>query len=222
MKKATILMVIATLSTAIFGQGTKDPEAKAIMDKALAKLKSATTFTASFELVKHVPNLGDEKSKGEIKFKDRKIYVKSDDGREIFNDGKTLSVFYEEDNEVNIYTSDPEENDDFNIDKYLKNYHNEYKYVYMGTENLNGVNCHKIELAPDKSPEEMKRMSVFKIKLYIRVSDHLLMQWQSYEKTGVYYSTLISNFKANVTLSDATFVFDKTKYPGVEEIDMRD
>jgi outer membrane lipoprotein-sorting protein len=222
MKKTAILITFLSWAVASFSQGTKDPKAKKIMDRSLVKVRAAKSFTANFKVVKHVPDLGDEKSEGNVKYKEDKIYLNSDDGRQVYNDGKTLSVFYKEDNEVNIYTSDPEENDDFNIDKYLNNYQKNYKYVYLGTQQVDGVDCHQIELAPDKSPEDLKRVSVFKIKLFIRIADDLVIKWQNFERTGVYYTTTISNFEANIDLPDETFVFDPKQHPDVEIIDMRE
>lgn len=222
MKKSILLIMTITLFGVINAQGTKDPKATVILDKALAKFSSLKSFSADFSFVKHVPSLEDETYSGSIKFKDEKIYLNSTDGREVYNDGKTLSVFYKEDNEVNIYTSDPEENEDFAIDKYLKAYKEDYKYIYIGTETVNGIVCDFIELSPDKSSEEMQYQSIFKIKMYVNQSTNQVVQWKIYEKSGVNYTTTITKFVSNVSFPDNAFIFDKSKYPGVEIIDMRD
>lgn len=222
MKKGILILLTLALFGNVFAQGTKDPKAKAVLDKALNKFNSLKSFSADFSFVKHVPSLEDETYSGNVKFKDKKVYLNSSDGREVFNDGKTLSIYYKEDNEVNIYTSDPEQNDDFAIDKYLKSYQNDYKYIHMGTQTINGVVCDLIELSPDKSAEEMKQQSVFKIKLFIDQSNGMLVQWKIFEKSGITYTTTISKFEPNVTLADSTFIFSKAKHPGVEVIDMRE
>jgi outer membrane lipoprotein carrier protein len=222
MKKSILLIITLTLFSNIFAQGTKDPKAKAVLDKALKKFSSLSSFSADFSFVKHVPSLEDETYSGSIKFKDKKVYVNSSDGREVYNDGKTLSVFYKEDNEVNIYTSDPDQNEDFAIDKYLKAYKEDYKYIHMGTATINGVVCEFIELSPDKSVEEMKHQSIFKIKMYVNQSTSQVVRWKIFEKSGINYTTTITKFIANENFSDSVFIFDKTKYSGVEVIDMRE
>ncbi len=222
MKKSILLLVTLAVFGNVFGQGTKDPKAKVILDKALDKFTSLSSFTASFSFVKHVPSIADETFLGDIKFKNKKVYVNSTDGREVFNDGKTLSIYYKEDNEVNIYTSDPEQNEDFAIDKYLKAYKSDYKYIHLGTETINGVVCDFIELSPDKSADEMRRVSVFKIKLYIAQKNSQLVRWKIFEKSGVNYTTTITKFAQNVTLADQVFIFNKSTHAGVEVIDMRE
>ena len=222
MKRGIIVIITLALLSQVFGQGTKDPKAKAVLDKALNRFSSLSSFSADFSFVKHVPSLEDETYSGSIKFKDKKVYLNSTDGREVYNDGKTLSVFYKEDNEVNVYTSDPDQNEDFAIDKYLKAYKEDYKYIHMGTATINGVVCDFIELSPDKSIEEMKHQSVFKIKMYVDKATSQVVRWKIFEKSGINYTTTITKFAPNIVFNDSQFVFDESKYPSVEVIDMRD
>jgi outer membrane lipoprotein-sorting protein len=222
MKKNILIIIAIAFFGNVFGQSTKDPKAKAILDKALKGFSSLESFSSEFSFVKHVPSLEDETYSGNIKFKEKKVYLNSSDGREVFNDGKTLSIYYKEDNEVNIYTSDPEQNEDFAIDKYLKAYQNDYKYIYMGTQTINGIVCDFIELSPDKTAEEMAKQSVFKIKLFIDQKTGLVVQWKVFEKSGIIYTTTISKFVPNVIFSDSVFVFNKANYPDVEVMDMRE
>ena len=41
------------------------------------------------------------------------------------------------------------------------------------------------------------------------------------EKNGNKYSYTVNSMNGNAAVTDATFVFDKKKYPGVEEVDLR-
>ncbi len=221
MKSILSISIFVLLCSSIFGQA-KDPKAKAVLDKALAKYKTYKSFSAKIKYVKHIPDLEDENYDAEVKFEGMRMYAKTSDGREIFNDGKTLYMYYEDGNEVNIYTSDPEENEDFNIESYLKDFDKKYKYVHMGQQSVQGVNCDYIELSPDLAKSELERQSIFKVKVYLNASTHEVISWQVFERTGINYNILITSFKPNLTFQSTEFVFDKSKYPGVEVIDMRE
>ncbi|MBD0376889.1 MAG: hypothetical protein ICV51_14820 [Flavisolibacter sp.] len=41
------------------------------------------------------------------------------------------------------------------------------------------------------------------------------------EKNGNRYSYTVNSLNPNASLSDASFVFDKNKFPGVEVVDLR-
>ncbi|MBK5270991.1 MAG: outer membrane lipoprotein carrier protein LolA, partial [Bacteroidia bacterium] len=41
------------------------------------------------------------------------------------------------------------------------------------------------------------------------------------ENGGNRYTYTVSTMKTNIPLADNQFIFDKTKYPGVEEVDLR-
>ncbi len=41
------------------------------------------------------------------------------------------------------------------------------------------------------------------------------------EKNGNKYSYTVNSLNGKAAVSDADFVFDKSKYPGVEEVDLR-
>ncbi len=221
MKSIITLSVFVFLSATFFGQ-TKDPKAKAILDQALEKYKTYKSFEAVIKYVKHIPELEDETYSAEVKFQDTKMYAKTSDGREIFNDGKNLYMYYQDGNEVNIYTSDPEENEDFNIENYLKDFDKKYKYVHMGNVSIKGVACDFIELAPDLPLEELQRQSISKVKVYLNSSTHEVVSWLVIERTGINYNILIESFKPNKVFESSEFLFDKSKYPGVEVIDMRE
>jgi len=134
----------------------------------------------------------------------------------IMSDGKTLWTYLKDVNEVQI--SDFEQgqgimspNDIFKIAE--KDY-----LVYMGEKvTESGKTLQILELTPKN-----KNLSFSKIKMYIDPSDNSVKKGVVYDKNAIHYTYTISNFKSNVELSDSNFKFDKTKYPGVEVIDLRE
>ena len=134
----------------------------------------------------------------------------------IMSDGKTLWTYLKDVNEVQI--SDFEQgqgimspNDIFKIAE--KDY-----LVYMGEKvTESGKSLQIIELTPKN-----KSLSFSKIKMYIDTSDNTVKKGVVYDKNAIHYTYTISNFKSNVDMPDSNFKFDKSKYPGVEVIDLRE
>jgi outer membrane lipoprotein-sorting protein len=60
-----------------------------------------------------------------------------------------------------------------------------------------------------------------KIYLYIDKKSHLISSGKILDKNGNRYVYTINNLNGKASISDASFVFDKSKHPGVEEVDLR-
>ncbi len=134
----------------------------------------------------------------------------------IMSDGKTLWTYLKDVNEVQINNFEQGQgimspNDIFKIAE--KDY-----LVYMGDKvTESGKSLQIIELTPKN-----KSLSFSKIKMYVDPSDNSVKKGVVFDKNAIHYTYAISNFKSNVELADSTFKFDKSKYPGVEVIDLRE
>lgn len=134
----------------------------------------------------------------------------------IMSDGKTLWTYLKDVNEVQINNFEQGQgimspNDIFKIAE--KDY-----LVYMGDKvTEGGKSLQIIELTPKN-----KSLSFSKIKMYVDPSDNSVKKGVVFDKNAIHYTYSISNFKSNVELGDSTFKFDKSKYPGVEVIDLRE
>jgi outer membrane lipoprotein-sorting protein len=79
-----------------------------------------------------------------------------------------------------------------------------------------GKKVQQIELTPiDKSKP------FFKVLLNIDKKSQTISSTKIYEKTGNIYMYEISNMNTTSMVSDAQFLFDAKKYPGVEVVDLR-
>ena len=60
-------------------------------------------------------------------------------------------------------------------------------------------------------------------KVYVQVdkASKTIYSTKVLENAGNRYSYTVSTMKTNAALTDAQFTFDKKKYPGVEEVDLR-
>lgn len=102
-----------------------------------------------------------------------------------------------------------------NPQKLLKNWDKQFRAKFIRDEFINNVSNAIIDLTPKTS------QSYYRIRIYINKGNNQILRIAVYEKDNTIYSYYIEQFKSNVTLSDSYFVFDKSKYPGVEVNDMR-
>jgi outer membrane lipoprotein-sorting protein len=78
------------------------------------------------------------------------------------------------------------------------------------------VAVHHIELVPDDS-----KKSYFKIQLFINKTDKFITSAKIFEKSGSIITYTVEKLKLDVEAADNMFIFDKSKYPGVEVVDLR-
>ena len=199
----------------------KDPEAKKVLDAASEKFRAYKSFKAKFQFELESKATGmNESYIGEVTVKGEKFLIKSGDGKSTYNNGKNVWNYYADDNEVTIFTYDPED-DNMSINKMLNMYKSGYKYQLLADEVENGKTLTVIDLEPDLSPEERKTNQVFKIRMKFDKKTNMVVSWKIFERNGNRYTMSISSFTPNVEVSDSVFEFDKTKHPGVVVEDLR-
>jgi len=213
MKKLVITLIFAISAKVLFAQ--YDPKALEVLDAMSKKYKAVPAFEAniSYTLTNEVEKINEE-------FKG-KMVVKGDKYRlilpeqEVINDGKTLWTYLPEAKEVNIDNFDPT-SDDLNPSKIFEVYKKGFKYLHMGDATEAGVVCDVVDLVPEK-----KDAQYFKIRMNISKKDKSIQNFTMFDKSGNRYKYTISKFTPNANITDASFTFDASKYPGVEVIDLR-
>ena len=66
-----------------------------------------------------------------------------------------------------------------------------------------------------------KTKTFHKVYILRRQSAKTIYSTKVLEKTGNKYTYTVNSMNGNAAIADAQFVFDKKKYPGVEEVDLR-
>jgi len=213
--KKTILLLLPVFFIALIAYGQYDPKALTILDEMSNKFKTYSSYKASFTytLKNSTANIN-EVSSGELMVRGAKYRIKLPN-MEIINNGTTVWNYMKEANEVNISTYDPAD-DDISPNKIYSMYKKGYKYTYVGDKVEAGKTYQIIELVP-----EDRKNKFFKVKLEINKLDKSIKNWKLFEKNGNIYDYSIKSFTPNTINDDASFTFDKTKYPGVEIIDLR-
>jgi outer membrane lipoprotein carrier protein len=213
MKNLFLGTILALFSLAAHAQ--YDPKALEILDAMSKKYKAYTSFEANLavNLINEVEKVNDQFA-GKIVVKGDKFKLTLPE-QEVINNGKTTWTYLPDAKEVNIDNFDPS-SDDINPAKIYEIYKKNFKYLYLNEEMDGGEMCDVIDLVPEK-----KDAQFFKIKMKISKKDRNIKSWTMFDKSGNKFKYSISKFIPNIKVDDTVFSWDSKKYPGVEEIDLR-
>lgn len=205
-------------------QQTKDPMAKALLDKVSNKYKGISSYSADFvyELRNNQTKESDE-MKGKVAVNGDK-YQMTAIGQEVYNDGKTICTVIKESGYCEVTINDPDPDDPFSPSNALNLYKNEFKYFLEKEQvTIDGKSHDVVELSP-MNPNSDK-YGFFKAKLYIDTQTKLLKRWVFFEKGNISRTTItIKNFKMGTHDNASVFTFDHKGYckkNGCECIDLR-
>lgn len=194
-----------------------DPKAKTILDKLSTKTKAFTSIEAEFAfLLENKQDKVNSNQKGKIWIKGNKYKVDMQKAITFF-DGKTMNAYMKESNEVTVTEPNPNDDNTLNPAKIFTVYEKGYKIRYIAEKFEDSRQLHIIDLYPIDLKKDFSR-----ITLKIDKAKNELYAMQRYGKDGNTYTIKIISMVTNQPLADALFVFDKTKFPKVEVIDMRE
>jgi outer membrane lipoprotein carrier protein len=150
---------------------------------------------------------------GKILQEGNKYYI-DNNGNEIINDGNTLWMYIKKQNEVQINDYDPEGDPGItpaqilNIDESNK----DYIYVVIGEDSKG----YKIEFKPTD-----KDSDIMKIRMHVDKAQTKILSLKVFQDDGSRMTFIIKSIK-DVTPTSTSFKFEKSKHPGVKEVDLRD
>jgi len=219
MRKLSLFAFSLIFVSNVFSQGvlaTNDPAAKKILDAVSAKFRTYSAVLANFTL-----KIEDAKGKvqgsktGTVSMKGQKYKINIP-GQEIFCDGKNVWTYDKASNEVTISQLDPSANAITPQKLFTNFYDKDFLYKLNGEKKVGTHNVQEIELTPvDKTKAFHKVYAMVDKKTQSIYSTRVL------EKNGNKYTYTVNSLNGKANVPDATFVFDKVKYPGVEEVDLR-
>lgn len=207
-----MLMLVLPFLTA---RAQQDAKAQEVLKGVSAKYKSYTSLAASFKL-----NRVDQKTKkqdsstGSITMSGSKFNFMME-GQTVMSDGKTTWTYIKESNEVQVSETKTSEGA-ITPTTIFTMYEKGFKTKFMGEKTINNVMVQQIELVPDDT-----RKNYFKIILNIDKKGKYVNEARIFEKNGGIITYSIVKFTPNAAVSDDLFSFNKSKYPGVEIVDLR-
>jgi outer membrane lipoprotein carrier protein len=197
-------------------EAKNDPEAKKVLDAVSTKFKSFSSVQAGFNYkVENSAGKALSAKTGTILMKGTRYKV-SFGGQEIFCDGKTVWSYDKGANEVTINNLDASGGTITPQKLFTNFYDDDFLYVMNGEKKAGAKTIQEIEMTPtDKSKP------FHKVYLQVDKSAKTIYSTRVLENGGNKYTYTVSNMKTNLPLSDNSFIFNKSKYPGVEEVDLR-
>ncbi len=192
----------------------KDKRAQDILDAVSKKYGSLTAYQATFTY--STGGSGAKESyTGELAVKGTRFRLKMN-GQDVFSDGKTMSTYVKETNEVNVQDYEAGAMGDINPARIYSIYKKGFNYTFLREEKQKGRTLEVITLTPEK-----KNTQVASVQITVDKADKSIRNWQTTDKSGKVTTFQIGKFSPNANLTDSFFVFDKNKYPGVEVVDLR-
>jgi outer membrane lipoprotein carrier protein len=209
----SFLGVVFLMSTTFAQSG--DPSAKTLLDQASAKIKSYKSIQAVFTLqLQDAQGASQGIKKGTVNMKGNK-YVVMITGQEIFSDGKTTWTYDKSANEVTITKVDPASNSLTPQKLFTNFYDKDFLYKLNGEQKVGNKTVVEVEMTPID-----KNQNFHKVYLYVDKKSHLVSSGKMLDKNGNRYIYTINSLNGNANLTDASFIFDKAKHPGVEEVNL--
>lgn len=213
MIKTRWMIAMMWLLGAQLAQAQGDQRASAILDQMSTKYKNMKTFSANFTYGPDSPSA--KKMSGVVVVKGAKFKLNMV-GQEIYNNGKEIYTYVKETNEVNIMEYDASADSDFSPTKIYSIYKKGYKYLFKQEMKVGNQIFEVVELSPTT-----KTSNVTKIQITVDKKDKSIKSWRIWDKKGKSTLFRVDKFVPNFPATDALFTFDKSKYPGVEVVDLR-
>ena len=211
--RKTLILILSMLVTLITAQ-TKDQKAVSLLDEVSAKTKSYKSVKAdfSYKMENKQAKINEEKQGTLLLSGDK--YRLTVAGQVVISDGKTIWTFIEESNEVQINNLENKD-DALTPSRLLTSYNANYKAKILTDKTQTDSNIETIELLPNTGKNFTKAIvAIDKTRKQVSV-------FSLYDKNGNVFTYKILKFQTDFPVNPGDFTFDKTKFPGVEVIDMR-
>ena len=192
-----------------------DEESETVLKELQKKITAYKDISIHFTFRSEKKEKFIDEIKGSSLIKGEK-YVLKTPHQQIYCNGTTVWNYLAEQKEVTLSKYDKEEDSEMiNPLKMILNYEKSYKSKFIKETTEKGVLVQVIDLTP------LKPNSYYKIRLMLDKNKKQIMRLTVHEKDGTQYTYTVDTFTVNQNLSDDLFVFDVSKYSGVEVIDIR-
>ncbi|MCX2837764.1 outer membrane lipoprotein carrier protein LolA [Salinimicrobium sp. MT39] len=205
MKK--IILVVAAIMTFMAGNAQSSKEAKQLLSEVSSKVESYENIVIEFKygLENTAENVKHE-TRGDVSLEGEKYLLNIMGTTRLF-DGAKLYTIIPEDEEINISSHNPEDDQDISPSKMLTFYNNGYKTEMGPVQDLKGRKIQYVKLTPIDSNAEIKE-----IHLGIdKQTKHIYNMIQT-QDNGTKITITVNSFKTNQPLPQSLFQFKESRY----------
>lgn len=215
MKKIFLLFGLAITVLTGFSQGN-DPAAKKVLDGVSNKFKTYKAVQSNFTLQIEDGNGKVQGTKKGTVFMKGSKYRVNITGQEIYSDGKNVWTYDKAANEVTITQLDASGAGITPQKLFTSFYDKDFLYKMNGEKKEGAKTLQEIEMTPVD-----KTKAFHKVYLLVDKKTQTIYSTRVLEKNGNKYSYIVNSLNGKAAIADDVFVFNKSKYPGVEEVDLR-
>jgi len=214
MKK--IILSVSVILIALNLNAQDNTKAKAILDAVSLQTKSYTSIDIAFSYIMENKSKKIKETKtGVASMKGDKFWLDFS-GQQIMSDGKTVWTYIKDNNEVQINSNDPNDDQALNPAKLLTSYNKSFTPKFIKEETRGAVIFQIIDLTP------LKARSYSKMRVEIDKAKKQIVNSIVYDKNGTtVYTYSVTKFVTNKAIADTKFTFNAKDHPGVEVIDLR-
>jgi outer membrane lipoprotein carrier protein len=214
MKVRLLLLLILFATTASTAQ--VDKKAQDILKAVSAKYKSLKSIKATFSItIENTKDKSQDVQNGVLYLKGQK-YKLEIAGQDILSDGKTRWTYVKDANEIQIDNQRTDENA-ITPTNIFTIYEKGWLSKYTGEQKDKNGSMQMIELVPT----DAKSKNIFKVKLTINKTQKTITSAKVYDKNGSIQTISVQKLIPDGATEDSLFVFNSSKYPGSEIIDLR-
>jgi outer membrane lipoprotein carrier protein len=214
----TVGLLVGFVATGL-AQTANDPAAKKILDDVSAKFKTYKAVQATFTLkIEDGKGKVQGTQKGTVYMKGTKyrISLAGKENKEIFSDGATVWTYDKASNEATITKVDPATKTITPQSLLTNFYDKDFLYKLNGEQKDGKRTLQEIEMTPVD-----KGKTFHKVYVYVDKPAQSIYSTKVLDKNGNKYTYTVNTLNGKAVVNDQMFVFDKSKYPGVEEVDLR-
>jgi outer membrane lipoprotein-sorting protein len=214
MKKIGIIALLCTFATLLFAE--INPEAVALLDQTSNIYKQSTGTEISLNIGIDDAQTGQKTSvKGTLKTRDKRFMLTTQFATMNF-DGKNLYIYQPDVNEITI--SSPAENEvkDMDPTQLMSNYSEGFQIPKPEYVTENGKKYAIVSLYPEDKAEDY-----FKLSIKIDTETYKPIQISTHGKNGMTNTIDILKIETNKNFSEKELIFDLSKHPKAQVIDIR-
>lgn len=200
--------LLAAFFIGFSAQAQQDKQAKALLDKVTAKVKSYNNITIDFKYsLNNAKENINQDSKGTVVMKGNQFVLNFMGITKIF-DGKKNYTIVPEDEEITISKVDEKDDSAITPSKMLTFFNTGYKFSMDIVQNVAGKKIQYVKLVPTNAKDQRKEILVG-----IDTKTNLIHNVIEIAKKGTKTTLTVNSFKTNQPLPKNQFTFVASKYP---------